>query len=171
MSEVPLHGTEAKLVELASGGRAVLFLVPLAAVAWAEGQPGSAELVAIASHHARGRCAEELGCFSAEARQFFYYHFVYGRPSAALVGLALLLLARFLAEMPPEAAGRTVAMVRAACEDVARSAGGGVLRNGRSAKEQRAIEEMVSFVRPRDVESGREVAARLGFGDGQGGAA
>jgi hypothetical protein len=48
----------------------------------------------IASHHAKERCGDDLGCLSEEAKEFFYYHFVYVKPSAQLVAKALVLLMR-----------------------------------------------------------------------------
>lgn len=79
-----MHRQETELEEITAieTGRAILFLVPLAVTAWVDREPVLEELMAIAGNHSEERCGQQLGCLSDEARQFFYYQFVYRKPSA-----------------------------------------------------------------------------------------
>lgn len=160
-----METTEEKLTNLTSSpdGRAILFLTPLAVVAWMDGEPEMDELITLAGHHAGERCGEKLGCLSDEARQFFYFHFVYGRPSAQLVGLSLTLLAKALSKLPSKETAQTVEQLLTACGEVARTSGGGLLHGAVSEAEDRAIGEMLKYIRPRQVDAGNELAITLGF--------
>jgi hypothetical protein len=162
--------SEAELIKFSASrdGRAILFLTPLAIVAWVEGAPDLDELVEIAAHHARGRCREELGCLSSQARRFFYFHFVYGRPSPSLVGRSLTLLAKALSKLPEGDVPRLMKLLSSACNDVART-GGGPLPSTVSEAKRWAIREMMEFVRPHHAGGGAALAADLGFAENNGG--
>lgn len=162
-----MQETEDKLRELVSSseGRAIMFLTPLAVVAWVDGEPEMDELMTIAGHHASERCEEEMGCLSEEARQFFYYNFVYKRPSTHLVGVSLTLLARALSRLHAEESDEVMELISRACDEVARITGGGFLKNRASREEDAAIIEMLKFVRPRRISTARELAEALGFGN------
>ena len=159
-----MDNSEAELIKFSwsRDGRAILFLAPLAVVAWVEGEPNLDELIEIAAHHTRGRCREELGCLSGEARRFFYFHFVYGRPSSSLVGRSLMLLAKALSKLPEGHVPRRMKLLSSACNDVA-CTGSGPLRSAISEAKRRAIREMMEFVRPRHAGGGTALAADLGF--------
>jgi len=159
-----MNDAETKLEQITSAqdGQAVLLLVPLAVVAWMDRQPVLEELTAIASHHARERCSEELGCLSEEARQFFYHHFVYVKPSARLVAKALDLLIRRLSALPIDEANHVTHLLANACKDVARSAGGWLFGKV-SAGEHKAVRRLIKFVQSRDSSQAGDLAVKLGF--------
>lgn len=116
-----------------------LFLVPAAAVAWADGEADMKELEAIAETH---RCdCEEGECLrlSESSRQFVYHNFVYQRPKPELLRAALGCLAAYLILLPKEKADRLRLLMFAVAMDVERSSRKGVLGRLRSVGESEKL--------------------------------
>ncbi len=118
---------------------AVLLLVPLALVAWADGDVDMKEIWNIASHHAKKGCVDKVLCLSEDGRRFFYDFLVYRKPTPELIETALDLLEAHLDRLPPEKAGVMRRLIVEMCTDVARSSGGIFGLHKVSGREDRVI--------------------------------
>lgn len=105
----------------------VLFLVPVALVAWSDGHADMTEIEALASKHATLECDGDVLCISERARQFLYYNFVYQRPTEAMRKQTLALLAELLDTTAPDKAMKVRDMIAMMCIEMAHSTGKGLL--------------------------------------------
>jgi len=145
---------------LREGDGSMLFLVPMAIVAWADGTAEMDELWQIADYHAEKHCEANMICLSEEARQYYYYNLIYQRPDEELQTHLINLLAQVLDELPEKKATKMRDVITSMCVKVAGSAGGilGLFRKI-SCKEKQAIGALVAVLKLREgTEANKQLA-------------
>lgn len=128
---------------------AVLLLIPLALVAWADGNADMKELWAIATHHARKSCSGKTLCLSEDGYRFFYDTFVYRKPDSTLADYALDLLEGHLERLSTEKADAFRQLIFDMCNDVAKSSGGVFGLHKVSGREKQVVAALRSHLRDR----------------------
>lgn len=126
----------------------ILLLVPMAVVAWADGEADEKELETLADRFcppAPGDADECALHVSDDAREFFAQRLMYRKPDEKLVARLLTLLAGRLAAVVPERSDRLRAFVARHCIETARSSGGALGLFGRiSDAEEAAIRDLAA---------------------------
>src|SRR3989339_268252 len=105
----------------------VLLLIPMAEVAWADGQADEKEVDAIIDRHAPAsgsKVSPDTFTLTEAARAFLYSRFVYVKPDPALTAKAIGLLAMWLDEMEEADADRVRHLIVEMCFEVAERSGG-----------------------------------------------
>jgi len=128
---------------------AVLLLIPLALVAWADGDADMKEIWAIADHHVKNSCHGATLCLSEDGRRFFYDTFVYRKPNPALVEYALDLLEAHLERLAQDRAEAYRKLIFDMCDDVAKSSGGILGLHKVSGQEKQVVAALRSHLRDR----------------------
>jgi len=104
--------------------KSALFLVPLAIVAWADGNADPKEIMTISTRHATHACGSDEVCLSETGRKFLYNNFVYRRPDPVTQRRVIDLLAALLDTLPLDNAVALREAITAMCVEVAESSGG-----------------------------------------------
>jgi hypothetical protein len=104
----------------------VLLLVPMAMVAWADGDADVDEMEAIAGRQCNApnsaeKCVMDIG---DSGRKFLRNHFIYRKPDPELCDKLLGLMQESLALLPDERASIYRDLVAEMCADVAHASGG-----------------------------------------------
>ncbi len=134
-----------KSVGLSTADQGVLLMVPMALVAWADGDADVDEMEAIArrqcrAHGSTGSCVMDI---TDSGQKYFYNHFMYRQPNEELADKMVDILADVLSALPDEKAGKLRALITEMMVDVAKVSGG-FLGIGRIAAAEREMIQNIS---------------------------
>lgn len=141
--------------------RAALLLVPMAAIAWADGKADMAELDAIAEKHCPPESSvreEGVLPLTEKARQFLNTKLLYQKPDEAFVARLVGLLLELLDETTGDTAVRKRDQIAGMCIDVADRSGGFLGLFGRvSPAEKKAMQDLFETLRLYEGSRAREI--------------
>ena len=142
----------------------VLLLVPMAAVAWADGNADVDEMESIAGKQCRQMKSDErcILTITNKGRQFFHNKFMYQRPDARLTEELLGLLSHLLESMPEEKADALRDVILEGCVDVARTSGGMLGFGKVSSHEREVLSGLVETLRLRRAVNAYDRLSELG---------